>query len=86
MWGGERGKKRRGAIGQRTLGPARVSCPCLTQVDVLEYYEDVTVKAPRDEFLVPAVVRVRYFSKRGLKGVRVSLNRHNIFLRDNFQW
>lgn len=56
-----------------------------TKVDVLEYYEDITVKAPSDEFLVPAVVRVRYFSKRGAKNVRVALNRNNIFLRDNFQ-
>ena len=57
-----------------------------TKVDVLEYYDDVTVKAPSDEFLVPAVVRVRYFNKRGIKQVRVALNRHNIFMRDGFQW
>lgn len=56
-----------------------------TKVDVLEYYDDVTVKAPSDEFLVPAVVRVRYFNKRGIKQVRVALNRHNIFMRDGFQ-
>lgn len=118
-----------------------------TKVDVLEYYEDVTVKAPRDEFLLPvsgpglwgvlfccpatshcttccsallghcssctaaarragcmhsvacacrpapptsglppqAVLRVPSH-RRQRTGVRISLNRYNIFRRDSFQW
>ena len=44
----------------------------------MEYY-DATISSPRADFLLPAVLRARRCNNRGL---RVALNRRNIFLRD----
>lgn len=57
----------------------------LSKADVLEYY-DATVSSVSAEFFLPAVMRARtYLSGRKVGRLgRVTLNRRNILLRDNF--
>jgi 5-methylcytosine-specific restriction endonuclease McrA len=52
------------------------------KVDVLEYY-DICARSARDEFMLPAVMRVRMYVQRDRKG-RIPLSRRNILLRDSF--
>lgn len=52
------------------------------KVDVLEYYDDVLVRSAYNSFMLPAVLRVRFFIQRKAGG-RVPINRRNVFLRDN---
>lgn len=55
------------------------------QVDVLEYYDNILVHSAYNQFLIPAVLRIRMFvGKKASKG-RVAINRRNIFLRDGNQ-
>lgn len=55
------------------------------KADVLEYYsEDVTVRSVREEFYLPAVLRVRTHRSKAQHSV-VSLSRTNILLRDRYQ-
>lgn len=55
------------------------------KADVLEYYsEDVTVRSVREEFYLPAVLRVRTHRSKAQHTV-VSLSRSNILLRDRYQ-
>lgn len=56
-----------------------------SQVDVLEYYDDILVHSAYDQFLLPAVLRVRMFLGKKSGKSRVAINRRNIFLRDNNQ-
>lgn len=53
----------------------------LDKVDVLEYY-NVGVQSASTEYLIPAVLRVRLYVKREIKGGRLSLSRRNIMIRD----
>lgn len=50
-------------------------------MDVLEYY-NVGVQSASTEYLIPAVLRVRLYVKREIKGGRLSLSRRNIMIRD----
>jgi 5-methylcytosine-specific restriction endonuclease McrA len=54
----------------------------LDKVDVLEWYDDWTVRSAYWETRVPAVVRLRTYMK-GKHAVRFS--KANVFLRDEFQ-
>lgn len=54
-------------------------------MDVLEYYDNILVHSAYNQFLIPAVLRIRMFvGKKASKG-RVAINRRNIFLRDGNQ-
>ena len=53
------------------------------KVDVLEYYDDVLIRSATTSFMLPAVLRVRCFVRKHSKHGHVSINRRNIFLRDN---
>lgn len=66
--------------------PRRAVCLDLAdKADVLEYYsEDVTVRSVREEFYLPAVLRVRTHRSKAQHTV-VSLSRSNILLRDRYQ-
>jgi len=63
---------------------ARVPCPSPTLVlcTRAEYY-DTYVRSASDQFLIPAVLRVRmYVSAREAMSARLTLSRRNIMLRD----
>ena len=55
----------------------------LAKVEVLEYYQDVTVNSVSAEFFLPAVLLVKEVGKCASKFSRVPLNRRNIMIRDN---
>jgi len=56
------------------------------KVDCLEYYDDALAYSAYAAYLIPAVIKVRYYHKKNKKdgNARVSLNRRNIMIRDNF--
>ena len=55
----------------------------IDKCDVVETYdENLVVRSSSDEYLLPAVIRVRTVFKDGKQRRRVSLNRKNVFLRD----
>ena len=55
----------------------------LAKVEVLEYYQDVTVNSVSAEFFLPAVLMAKQVGKNASKFARVPLNRRNIMIRDN---
>jgi len=55
---------------------------CAGRAEVLKYYE-ATVKTPREEMFVPAVIRLFSFDKLPL--CKVSFSRRTILERDNFE-
>ena len=55
----------------------------LAKVDVLEYYQDVSVHSVSAEFFLPAVLMAKQVGKNASKFTRVPLNRRNIMIRDN---
>ena len=55
----------------------------INKCDVVETYdENFRVRSTSDEFLLPAVIRVRTVFKEGRQRRGVPLNRKNVFLRD----
>lgn len=54
------------------------------KVDVLEYFESLSINSAREQHMVPAVLRVRFFVKRNWNNTRLMLSRRNIMLRDRF--
>lgn len=55
---------------------------CAERAEVLEYYE-ATVKTPREEMFVPAVIRLLNFDK--IPVCKVSFSKRTILERDNFE-
>jgi len=55
---------------------------CAERAEVLEYYE-ATVKTPREEMFVPAVIRLLNYDK--LPKCKVSYSRRAILERDNYK-
>jgi 5-methylcytosine-specific restriction endonuclease McrA len=55
---------------------------CAERAEVLEYYE-VTVKTPREELFVPAVIRLLNYDK--MPRCKVSYSKRAILERDDFQ-
>jgi 5-methylcytosine-specific restriction endonuclease McrA len=55
----------------------------LAKVEVLEYYQDVTVNSVSAEFFLPAVLMAKKVGRNASKFSRVPLNRRNIMIRDN---
>ncbi|PSC70708.1 HNH endonuclease [Micractinium conductrix] len=55
----------------------------MEKAEVLEYYEDASVRTVQLEYFLPAVLRVRR-SRPYKRHDRVALNRHNVLLRDGF--
>lgn len=53
------------------------------KTDVLEYYDGVFVRSAYTQFMIPAVLRVRFYVQRKNSYGRVTINRRNVFLRDN---
>ncbi len=55
----------------------------LAKVEVLEYYQGVTVNSVSAEFFLPAVLMAKKVGRNASKFSRVPLNRRNIMIRDN---
>ena len=55
----------------------------LAKVEVLEYYQGVTVNSVSAEFFLPAVLMAKQVGRNASKFSRVPLNRRNIMIRDN---
>ena len=53
------------------------------QVDVLEYY-NTAISSARAAHFIPAVMRVRSYVKREMRGGRLALSRRNLAIRDHF--
>lgn len=56
----------------------------MEKAEVLEYYEDASVRSTQLEYFLPAVLRVRRHRPTHSKPLRVTLNRANILLRDQY--
>jgi 5-methylcytosine-specific restriction endonuclease McrA len=57
-----------------------VTLLCAKQVEVVEHYEDWTVRSPSVEWKVPSIVRFLRVRARGRRAVKFS--RENVWLRD----
>jgi len=66
----------------RVVGWKQAIClDVLDKVDVLEYYDNPSITTPKEEYLLPAVVRTRHINRRPRGGL-VPLTRKNLLLRD----
>ena len=54
----------------------------MQKVDVLEYYNDVSVSSASDEFPLPAVMRCRMYVQKPRGTSRLLVSKRNILLRD----